>query len=161
MLHAARGQQAHQDRACDGAETPHDVQDGDEASALGGYSGAGDDVACGKACAEAETHAEQGEVCRAEAGPGHGDASDGSDGGSTDDAGAEIAGGEPGSAELSGEVGGEEGACLGVLNVPAVDECGQKRAEHDGGDAGGDKVKEDGEKGAERLRMNGGGFECV
>src|SRR5207245_1850268 len=78
-----------------------------------------------------------------------------------EDAGAEIARGKPGSAELAGEVGGEERACLRVLNLPALDECRQKRAEHDRRDARCEEVKADGEECAERLRWGGGGLECV
>ena len=85
-------------------------------------------------------------VRSAKADPGHGGTSGRSDGGAVENAGAEVARGEPGSAELADEVGGEERAGLGVLNVPALDECGQKRTEHDGGDAGDEKVKEDGER---------------
>jgi hypothetical protein len=45
--------------------------------------------------------------------------------------------------------------------VPALDECGQKRAEHNRRDARCKKVKEDREECAERLRGGGGGLECV
>src|SRR5258705_4595254 len=157
MLDATTGQQAHKDRTGDGAETPHNVQYGDEACACGGNGSAGDDVARGKACSEPEANAEERDVSRVKADPGHGNASGCGNGGTIEDAGAEIARGEPRSAELAGEAGGEEGACLGVLNVPALDECGQKRAEHNRGDAGCKKVEIDGNERAERLRGTGAG----
>ena len=100
-------------------------------------------------------------MSRLKADPRHGDASGCGDGGAIEDAGAEVARGKPGSAELSGKVGGEEGACLSVLNVPALDECGQERAKHDGGNAGCKKVEGDGKKRAERLQGTGAGLECV
>ena len=82
-------------------------------------------------------------MCQTEADPGHGGASGGGDGGTVEDAGAEIARGEPGSAELADEAGGEKGACLGVLNVPTLDECRQQGAEHDSRDTGCEEVEED------------------
>jgi hypothetical protein len=86
-----------------------------------------------------------------EAGEGHCDASGCCKGGAIEDAGAEIAGGKPGSDELTGEVGGEESSGLCVLNVPVLDERGEKRAEHDSGDAGCEKVDEDRDERARRV----------
>jgi hypothetical protein len=125
MLNAPSGQQAHKNGTGNGAKTPHDVQYGDKSRAFGGNCSAGDDVACGKACSEPKASAEERDVSPVKADPRHGDASGCSDGGAVDNAGAEITRGKPRSAELAGEVGGEEGACLSVLNMPALDECGQ------------------------------------
>ena len=153
VLYATGGRQTNEDGAGDGADAPRDVEHGDETCSCGGNGSAGDDVAGGETCSEAEADKEEGEVRRFKADPGHGCACCGGDGGAVEDAGAEVACGKPGSTELTGEAGGEEGAGLGVLNVPALNEGGQKRAEHDGRDTGGNKVEEDGKERAKRLRM--------
>src|ERR1700733_9169132 len=146
-LDAASGRerrQTHEHRTGDGAEAPCDVEQGDEASARAWDGDACDDIAGGEACSQTEADREEREVRLAKAGPDHGGASGCTYGGSIEDAGAEIARGEPRSAEPAGEAGGEEGAGLGVLDVPALDESGQKRAEHNGGNARGDEIQEDG-----------------
>src|ERR1700745_1313105 len=126
MLDAISGQQAYEDRASDGAEPPHDVQYCDEACTFAWNRGAGDNVAGGEACSEPKADAEQCDVCRAEADPRHGDASSCSHGGAIEDACAEIARGEPGSAELASKVGSEKRAGLSVLNLPALYQCRKK-----------------------------------
>ncbi len=70
--------------------------------------------------AQAETDREQGDVGETKTNPGHGGTSGRRDSGPVEDAGAEIAGGEPRSAELANEAGSEEGTCLCILNVPAL-----------------------------------------
>src|ERR1700712_3058521 len=72
---ASRGH-AYEDRTGDGTETPHNVEYGDEACACRGDRCAGNDVSGGEACSESEAHAEERDVCRTEAHPGHSKASD-------------------------------------------------------------------------------------
>jgi len=146
---------ADEDGADDGADAPGNVEDGEQARAGSGGEGAGDDVACGESRAEAEADAEESNVRGVEVGDGDCRASCRGEDRSRDDAKAETMHGEVRADELARETGGEERSGLRVLNVPAVDERGKQRPEHDGGDPGDAEVEEDRREGAERMCAGG------
>jgi hypothetical protein len=68
----------------------------------------------------------------AEGCPDHHDAPCGGEKRAEDDADSEVASRKPCAAELTGKAGGKQSACLCVLDIPPLDQNGQKRTEHYG-----------------------------
>ncbi len=82
-------------------------------------------------------------MCVAKAEPRQGCTTDCGENGTVEQAGPKVARSDPGSAELAEKVCCKESARLGVLNLPVLNECRQKRTQHHGCDASHEKVEED------------------
>ncbi len=83
-------------------------------------------------------------MSRREAGPGEcGDAC-GGESSTAEKTETKVAGREPGAYELAEEGGGEESSGLRVLDMPACDERGKQRAQHDGDKTPGHGADEEG-----------------
>jgi len=139
-----RSGESDQDRAGDGTETPRDVQQGEKTCARRMDRGADDYISCCESRAQSDTDEEESDRSRAKAYPRHRGTPDCGDRCAVEDTSAKIASGEPCSEELTDEACGKKASCLRVLDMPVLYERRKKRTQHDGSNAGCQKVKEDG-----------------